>query len=249
MVEVSGLSDTGTTRELNEDSYLIEQNSHGDQLFLVCDGIGGAASGEIASSMACQIASEYFLKAPEFQKDYQADDWIRKTMNKVNDSIYTKSMWNRKNRGMGTTAAGVLVCTLGTYIFNAGDSRVYALYSDGLIQMSEDHSYVQSLVNENKITEKEARVHEKRSALTNALGVWRTFRLDVNKIKSNYQALLVCSDGLHGYVNERAILQVLESSLSLKQKAGMLIELADRTGGFDNCTVVVTGPGKDYGRN
>ncbi len=248
IIEASGLSDTGTTRELNEDSYLVTQNEHGDVLLLVCDGIGGAASGEIASSMACEIANEFFKKAPEFQRDYQANDWIRKTLNKINDSIYSKSMWNRKNRGMGTTAAGVLVCSLGTYIFNAGDSRVYALYSDGLIQMSEDHSYVQSLVNENKITEKEARVHEKRSALTNALGVWRTFRLDVNKIKSNYQALLICSDGLHGYVHEGVILRVLESSISLDQKTGLLIELAQRAGGLDNCTVIVTGPGKDYGR-
>lgn len=246
MTDVFGLSDIGKTRELNEDSMLIAENPNKDQLLMVCDGIGGAASGEIASSMACSIAGDLFEKAPRFMKDYQADDWIRKTMNRANDSIYAKSMWTRKNRGMGTTAAGVLICPLGTYIFNAGDSRVYALYSDGLIQMSEDHSYVQSLVNENKITEKEARTHEKRSALTNALGVWRTFRLDVNKIKSNYEALLICSDGLHGYVDEMKIIRILESRLSLKQKAGMLVELADQAGGLDNCTVIVTGPGKDY---
>lgn len=246
MIEVFGLSDVGKAREINEDSYLIAHNAHGDQLILVCDGIGGAASGEIASAMACQIAAEQFEKAPEFKKDYQADDWIRKTMNRANDSIYAKSMWTRKNRGMGTTAAGVLICSIGTYIFNAGDSRVYALYSDGLIQMSEDHSYVQRLVNENKITEKEARYHEKRSTLTNALGVWRTFRLDVHKIKSNYQALLVSSDGLHGYVPELQIARILESRLSLEQKAGLLVELADQAGGLDNCTVIVTGAGKDY---
>lgn len=246
MIDVFGASDVGKTRELNEDSFLIQENEHGDQLLLVCDGIGGAASGEVASAMVCQIASEMFEKAPVFTKDYQVDEWIRKTMNKANDSIYAKSMWTRKNRGMGTTVAGCLICEHGTYIFNAGDSRVYALYSDGLIQMSEDHSYVQSLVNENRITTKEARNHEKRSALTNAIGVWRAFRLDVNKIKSNYKALLISSDGLHGYVAENKISRVLESSLSIRQKTGLLIELADQAGGLDNCTVIVSGPGYDY---
>lgn len=246
MIEVYGLSDIGKSRDLNEDSYLISQNEHGDQLLLVCDGIGGAASGEVASAMTCQIVEDCFARAPVFHKDYQVDEWIRKTMNKANDAIYTKSMWTRKNRGMGTTAAGVVICALGTYIFNAGDSRIYALYSDGLIQMSEDHSYVQKLVNENKITARQAQNHEKRSTLTNAIGVWRVFRLDVNKIKSNYRALLICSDGLHGYVSEIRILRVMESELSLEQKVGMLVEMADQEGGLDNCTVIVTGPGKDY---
>lgn len=246
MTEVYGLTDIGKSRDLNEDSFLIARNRHGALLLMVCDGIGGAASGEVASAMACQIAKEQFKSAPLFEKDYQVNDWIHKTMTKANDSIYSKSMWSRKNRGMGTTACGAILCSQGTYIFNAGDSRIYALYDDGLIQMSEDHSYVQRLINEHKITQQEAMEHEKRSALTNALGVWRTFRLDVNKIASDYAALLLCTDGLHGYVPEAKILRTMESPLSLEQKAKLLIGFADEAGGSDNCTVIVTGPGKRY---
>ena len=245
-MQALGKTDIGKTRKLNEDSYLVCRNDHQALLMMVCDGIGGASSGEVASALACEIVHDHFMKAPDFHKDYEADEWLRKTLSKANDSIYARSMWARKNRGMGTTVAGVLVCSIGTYIFNAGDSRIYALYSDGLIQMSEDHSYVQSLVRANKITAKEARNHEKRNELTNALGVWRTFRLDINKIKSNYKALLICSDGLSGYVDERDIARVMESDTTLLYKTDRLIELADEAGGLDNCTVIVSGAGKDY---
>lgn len=246
MIEVFGKTDTGKSRECNEDHFLTLTSPHGQTFIMVCDGIGGAASGEIASEMACSILREQFEKAPVFARDYQADDWLRQSLTKANDSIYSKSMWSRKNRGMGTTAAGALICPIGTYIFNAGDSRVYALYEDGLVQMSEDHSYVQTLLNENKITLREARSHEKRNTLTNALGVWRVFRLDIHKIKTNFQALLICSDGLHGYVEESKIARVLESRLTLEQKVDLLIELANDAGGLDNITVIVSGPGKTY---
>ncbi|MGM9959926.1 MAG: Stp1/IreP family PP2C-type Ser/Thr phosphatase [Allobaculum sp.] len=248
MLEVYGLSDIGKARQLNEDSFLICENENHDQLLMVCDGIGGAASGEVASGMTCELVEKYFEKAPAFLKDYEVDEWLRRTLSKVNDAIYSKSMWTRKNRGMGTTCVGTIITKIGTYIFNAGDSRLYALYSDGLIQMSEDHSYVQNLINEKKLSEADARYHEKRSVLTNAIGVWRTFKLDVQKIQSNYKALLLCSDGLSSYVSERKIARIVDAKMPLKTKCAMLIDLADEAGGLDNCTVIVTGPGKYYAR-
>lgn len=247
-MEVFGKTDTGKVRSVNEDSFLSASNANGDTLVMVCDGIGGAASGEVASMMAVDYVRQAFESAPVFHKDYEADEWIRLVLHKASDAIYSKAMWSRKYRGMGTTAAGALICPIGTYIFNAGDSRVYALYSDGLIQMSEDHSYVQSLLNEKKITPEEALRHEKRNTLTNALGVWRTCRVDVNKIKADYAALLICSDGLHGYVSEHKIERIMESDLSLEEKAGQLIDLANGQGGRDNCTVVLTSCGAAYDR-
>lgn len=247
-MEFYGLTDIGRARTLNEDSFFCGRNQHGDILLLVCDGIGGAASGEVASGMAVKHISEAFMKAPVFKKDYEADEWIRMVLGKANDAIFSKSMWTRKNRGMGTTASGALVCRIGTYIFNAGDSRVYALYDDGLIQMSEDHSYVQELINKKKITPEEALTHEKHNTLTNALGVWRLFRVDVNKIKADYKGLLICSDGLHGYIPERKIERIMESDLVLQEKAQLMIDLANEAGGHDNCTVVLTGSGYGYGR-
>lgn len=239
-------SDIGIARDLNEDSVLAAVNDNKDILLMVCDGIGGAASGEVASQMAVEIVGTQFEKAPVFHRDYEADEWINMALSKANDAIYAKSMWSRKNRGMGTTASGVLITRIGTYIFNAGDSRVYALYDDGLIQMTEDHSYVQSLLNRHEITMEQAAGHKDKNTLTNALGIWRMFRLDVNKIKSDYQGLLVCSDGLHSYVPKSQIRRVMESHASLEEKAAGLIDMANAVGGRDNCTVIVSGAGKDY---
>ncbi len=234
-----GISDIGLSRQVNEDSFLICTNPNGDLLAAVCDGIGGSAAGEVASAMAAELLEKQFMKAAPFKKDYEVDEWIRLALNKTNDQIFSGSMWNRKNRGMGTTAVGVIRCSIGTYIFNVGDSRIYALYDDGLIQMSEDHSVIQSLINQQKITPEEALHHKKRNTLTNALGVWRVFRIDVNKIKSDYKMLLLCSDGLSGYVDEAQIETVISMHASLEEKGKMLIDLANQAGGHDNCTVVL----------
>lgn len=238
-MDVFGRSDVGLARKINEDSLYYGWNANHDFIGVVCDGIGGAAAGEVASGIAVSMISEQFMDAPVFHKDYEVDEWIRLSLSKINDMIYTRSMWSRKNRGMGTTIAGVLIASIGTYIFHAGDSRIYAMYPDGLIQMSEDHSVIQSLLSQKKITPQQALTHEKRNTLTNALGVWRLFRVEVNKIKPDYSMLMVCSDGLHSYVDIPRILSVLKGAGSLEEKTAMLINLANAAGGHDNCSVLL----------
>ncbi len=234
-----GLSDIGLSRQVNEDSFLITENPNGDLLVAVCDGIGGSAAGEVASNLAVTLLGDQFQEAEPFKKDYEVDEWIRLALNRANDQIFSKSMWSKKNRGMGTTAVGAVITSIGTYIFNVGDSRLYALYEDGLIQMSEDHSVIQSLINQQKITPEEAIHHKKRNTLTNALGVWRVFRIDVNKIKSDYRMLLICSDGLSGYVDDGKIESILSLRAPLEEKTQILIDLANKAGGHDNCTVIL----------
>lgn len=234
-----GLSDIGLSRQVNEDSFLITENQNGDLLVAVCDGIGGSAAGEVASGLAVSLLQEQFEKAEPFHKDYEVDEWLRLALNRTNDQIFAKSMWSKKNRGMGTTAVGAIITKIGTYIFNVGDSRLYALYDDGLIQMSEDHSVIQSLINQQKITPEEAVHHKKRNTLTNALGVWRVFRIDVNKIKSDYRMLLICSDGLSGYVDDDKVESIISMNAELEEKAQILIDLANKAGGHDNCTVIL----------
>lgn len=234
-----GLSDIGLSRQVNEDSFLITENPNGDLLVAVCDGIGGSAAGEVASNLAVTLLGDQFQEAEPFKKDYEVDEWLRLALNRANDQIFAKSMWSKKNRGMGTTAVGAAITSIGTYIFNVGDSRLYALYEDGLIQMSEDHSVIQSLINQQKITPEEAIHHKKRNTLTNALGVWRVFRIDVNKIKSDYRMLLICSDGLSGYVDDGKIESILSLRAPLEEKTQILIDLANKAGGHDNCTVIL----------
>ena len=235
-----GNTDIGCTRKVNEDDYCILQNENGDWLAAVCDDIGGSAAGEVASHLAVSKLREAFLKAPVFKKDSQVNDWIHDTLNKANDAIYLESMRNRKERGMGTTCVGMIYANNATYIFNVGDSRLYAYYSDGLIQMSEDHSVIAKLIKEGKIKPEEAKSHAQRNTLTNALGVWRVFRIDTNKIDSNYRYILICSDGLHGYVSYEEIQAIIDSSAyNLTDKVNALISRANQSGGYDNCTVIL----------
>lgn len=233
-------TDVGCTRKVNEDDYCLLQNENGDWLAVVCDGIGGSAAGEVASHIAITTLREAFLKAPIFKKDSQVNDWIHQTLNTANDDIFIESMRNKKERGMGTTCVGMLSTNGSTYIFNVGDSRLYAYYSDGLIQMSEDHSVIAKLIREGKISSDEAKTHAQRNTLTNALGVWRVFRIDTNKIDSNFRYILICSDGLHGYVSHEEIQAIIDSSaFSLTDKVNALISRANQAGGYDNCTVIL----------
>lgn len=239
-MKVFAKSDIGLTRQVNEDSFCVLQNNHDDWMAVVCDGIGGAAAGEVASQIAIDTLREAFLKAPEFLKDSQVNEWIQEQLHQANDAIYQQSMIASEQKGMGTTCVGCIISKRRTYIFNVGDSRIYALYDDGLIQMSEDHSVIAQMIKEGKITPEQAKNHVKRNTLTNALGIWHVFRIDINKIQSNYKALLLCSDGLHGYVEEAEILKVIESSVyQIDEKVNDLIARANQVGGYDNCTIIL----------
>lgn len=233
-------TDIGLTRQINEDDYCVIQNERKDWLAIVCDGIGGSAAGEVASHIAVSTLRDAFLEAQEFTKDSQVNQWIQENLNKANDAIFSKSLDDSAYRGMGTTCVGCLIANHSTYIFNVGDSRLYAYYKDGLIQMSEDHSVIAQLIREGKISAEEAKSHSQRNTLTNALGIWHVFRIDINKIDSGYEYLLLCSDGLHSYVDYNEIKKTIDcSGYSLKDKVNTLIEKANQVGGYDNCTVVL----------
>lgn len=233
-------TDTGLVRKVNEDDYCVFQNKNQDWLALVCDGIGGNQAGEVASHMVVSTLRDAFLQADEFKKDSQVSLWIYKQLNKANDLIFEESKNNEGHKGMGTTCVGVILTKKATYIFNVGDSRIYADYDDGLIQMSEDHTVISQLLREGKISFDEAKNHMQKNTLTNALGIWRLFRIDINKIQSNYKYLLLCSDGLHGYVQHDKIQEIIEDdNLELHEKVNHLILQARQAGGLDNCTVVL----------
>ena len=239
-MKVCGNTDIGLVRKSNEDDYCVTKNRNGDWLAVVCDGIGGSQAGEVASHIAVNCIYEEFMKAPDLTKDKRVSAFIQESLNKANDKIYTKSMHNKKQRGMGTTCVGVIITKKGTYIFNVGDSRLYALYPDGFIQMSEDHSVIAQLLKEGKLSYEEAKGHAQRNTLTSALGVWRVYRMDLHKIANNFKALILCSDGLHGYVDDSEIEAVLASEIfTLQEKVSILISRANQAGGLDNCTIVI----------
>ncbi len=235
-----GNSDIGLIREQNEDAYVTFQNERGDWIGVVCDGIGGSAAGEVASHIAVQKIEAAFQKNPVLDHDYEVDEWIQTVLNRANDAIFYKAMHSQDQKGMGTTCVGFIYTKGNTYIFNVGDSRVYADYQEGLIQMSEDHNVVAKLLANGEISREEAKTHKQRNILTNALGVWHVFQIDFHKIESTYKYLLLSSDGLHGYVPQDVIEVIVENpEMSLEEKSMLLLEQANQAGGYDNCTVVL----------
>ena len=134
---------------------------------------------------------------------------------------------------------GILHCPNATYVFNVGDSRTYGLYEDDFLCLTEDHSYVADLLKRGEVSEEEAKHHPNRNVLTNALGIWDSVKVDINKVKEDYKMLLVCSDGLHGYVSEELIRHIMESDCALQAKVDLLIQAALDAGGYDNVSVIL----------
>lgn len=231
-------SHIGLVRETNQDSFTIHENKNGDFLAVVCDGIGGGNAGDVASQLAISYILEHFMIAKSLRDDMEVKRWILRVVQEANDAILEKSRTNKDYDGMGTTCVGVLMTSVGTYIFNSGDSRIYALYDD-LVALTEDHSYLNELLAKKEVSEEEAYSHPSRNMLTNALGIWKNVIVDVNKIKDGFSNLLLCSDGLHGFVSLDEVRNVLLEKESAKEKVETLIQMSLDAGGLDNVTVIV----------
>ena len=209
-------------------------------LAIVCDGIGGGKAGDVASKLACEYMRTKFQEANlHMRSKTYINQWLTEAIQGANEVILTQAKRCESQHGMGTTMVGILRVDAQTYVFNVGDSRTYGIYDDEMITLTEDHSYVADLLKHGEISYEQAKHHPRRNVITNALGIWSTFRIDINKIKENYTSLLICSDGLHGYVNEAFIQDVLVSKKSCEEKVTLLIDASLQAGGLDNVSVIV----------
>ncbi len=234
-----GASDIGLKRKENQDSYVIAESEAGNLLAVVCDGIGGGLAGDVASHMAVAHMKERFLQKNTFVDDLDVKHWLKTTIQEANDLIFMQSTKSMTQKGMGTTCVGVLYTKHQTYIFNVGDSRIYGIYDQYFICLTEDHSFVQDLLKAGEITEEEAKTHPNRNMLTNALGIWDNVKIDINKIKDGYTYLLICSDGLHGYVKEEEIIRILHKKEDIRNLVYELINASKNAGGYDNVSVIL----------
>lgn len=235
----SGKTHVGLRRKDNQDSYLIEEKD-GILFAVVCDGIGGGNAGDVASKMAVHHLRDCFFKMQEYDSDSKVKHWLETTIQEANDLIFMQSTRKKEQKGMGTTLVGILQYKQATYIFNVGDSRTYGLYEKDFLCLTEDHSYVASLLKRGEVSIEEAMHHPNRNVLTNALGIWDSVKVDINKIKDDYKVLLICSDGLHGYVSETLIQRVLSNQqYTPEEKVDALIQHSLDAGGYDNVSVIV----------
>jgi protein phosphatase len=229
------LSDKGKKRSANEDNYFINENIN---FFMVADGMGGHAAGEVASQTAVDSTANF---------DFDLSDPLAslKTLTfKINQEIIKKSQQKTNYQGMGTTFAAVIIKDHRLYFVNLGDSRIY-LYnksSQSLKKISQDHSLVADLLREGKITKEEAFNHPKKNIVTQALGLEDT--LDLNKGQLEISAddyILLCTDGLTDMIREEKIENIFKENLDLESAADELLQGALSNGGLDNVTLIVAG--------
>ncbi len=231
-----GITDIGHSRKYNQDYSLECDEPIGnlDNLYAVCDGLGGHNAGEFAS----ENAAELFFDIAEDSVETAPLYIFREAVNKVNAMIYRKGL-EPQYRGMGTTLVACTVQDNTAYFVNVGDSRAY-IVGDEITQITWDHSYVGQLVREGKLTKDEARFHKKNNVITRAIGAEVTVEPDYFQVTmEDDEILLLCSDGLYNMVSEYTMKQVIRSRLSLQEKAERLVDLANEAGGKDNIAVVL----------
>ncbi len=238
MLNVASLSDVGLVRSHNEDACNHGMLPNGAWA-VVCDGMGGARGGEIASQTA---VGQITRQLEETYRDGSSDNSIKYLMNSMiynaNAEIYDKAQHTEGLSGMGTTVVLAVVVHGIAHIAHAGDSRAYLITKDSIEQLTMDHSMVQELVRMGDLTPEEAKVHPQKNIITRALGVHKVLDIDYCEYRMpKGSRLLLCSDGLTNYVDVGRIHQ-LSNELETPALLEQLIQLA-KDGGGDNITVAV----------
>ncbi len=222
------VSHRGLVRQNNEDSYLVRRG-----LYAVCDGMGGARAGEVASEMACRalLALDPASATPED---------LREAIIEADRAMVDRSLEEEGLLGMGTTLTAALAGEGSLTLAHVGDSRAYLLRDGDLVQLTQDHSWVGEMVRRGELTPAQAAIHPHRSVITRVLGTGGDFEPDIVEVPvETGDRLLLCSDGLTGMVSDQDVAGILQQERDPQAAAQSLIQAALAGGGEDNVTVVV----------
>jgi PPM family protein phosphatase len=235
-IEFLGQTDIGLVRTNNEDTFVIDPASN---YCLVADGMGGAAAGEMASQLFAEAAGEVFAGLTSFTEQ-QTVERVQSAFRQANDRILAHVARFPQHKGMGCTAELLAFTPTGFVIGHMGDSRTYRLRNGVLKQLTKDHSLVQDQIDQGLITEAQARTHSMRNVILRAVGVRPSPALDTLRGPIfPGDIFMLCSDGLTDLVDDPAIADVLDSTVSGAQKIEDLMDLAKHAGDKDNITVVL----------
>ncbi len=257
-VKLFARTDVGQVREHNEDNFLVADMTRrsrglleanrataiGPQgcVFAVCDGMGGAAAGEIASQLAVDILYERLVDGLG-ERPIKRDDLARRLVRAVEAAglrIFHEAKADRSRRGMGTTVTAAALVDDVLFFAQVGDSRGYILRGDTLVQVTRDQSLVNQLIEAGQLTEEEAETFEHNNIILQALGTSDTVQVDLTYTELRKgDILLLCSDGLSGMVRFEEIRELLKSSVEPLDICKSLTERANQAGGHDNITVIV----------
>ena len=246
----SAATDVGKKREINEDNFLVDKKL---QLFVVADGMGGHASGEVAS----QLAVHEFRAAVESNKDMierfaNGDTSVRpqdilamleSAIHSAGSAVYQRGQDEPEKRGMGTTTSALLITGERGFIAHVGDSRIYMLRAGQVVQLTEDHSLLNELIRRGKITKEgfeDSPYKAYKNAVTRAVGVYETVQGDTIDFEIlPGDQFLICSDGLHAYLDDAKIIELLRAGDAATDVAQKLVAHANAGGGHDNITALV----------
>jgi protein phosphatase len=240
-------TDVGMIRSGNEDNFTVDA-SPTRGIFIVADGMGGHAAGEVASEMAVNIVQRELSPV----RDLDGEDVVQMVaaaLKRANRAIHDRTLTETDKQGMGTTVSALLLAGTRYLIGQVGDSRVYLFRDGGLTQLTKDHSYVQEQVDAGFLTPEQARYHPYSNVITRCVGAGNDVEPDIYRGEAREGDLfLVASDGLTGMVDDRRLAQLLGSRAEPDRKVQSLIAEANGRGGLDNITAIIvqvleTGPG------
>ena len=257
-VSVFGKTDLGRTREHNEDTFLVADLSTGNaslhpevrlhevgprgSLFMVADGMGGAAAGELASAMAADLIYRHLATAWASDEDASPERFayrMKEAVELANQQIYSYAREHPEVRGMGTTVTAAGINGDELYLAQIGDSRAYLVRNGEAIQLTKDQSLMQRLVDAGELTEEEAEQSERRNIILQALGPAPRVKVDLtHQTLRRGDTLIICSDGLSGLERREDFPAIVAQQPELADLCSALIDLANARGGPDNITVV-----------
>ena len=246
-IRYAAKTDPGLKRNHNEDYFSLIED---EQLFLVADGMGGHASGEVASKMAAEVLQEFYVRTKDDEATwpYKMDRQLSYVENRLvvgikmaNQRIFHAACRDIKFKGMGTTIVSGQVVGDKFYIAHVGDSRCYRIRGTTIQQMTRDHSLLEDYKEAKPdMSEEEQRNFPHKNVITRALGMRETVQVDIrsHQIKSG-DVYILCSDGLSGMVSDDAIAQIASQAKSLERAVAELVDAANRNGGTDNVTTLL----------
>lgn len=236
-----GLTDPGCVRQQNQDTYLVEQLDRNSAVYVVCDGMGGAKSGNVASSLAAEIFVQEIKRGFSSAMDREkSDQMLRSAVKLANFTVYDQAVQFEEFEGMGTTLVAVLIRGKKATILNVGDSRAYGINSEGIVQLTTDHSVVQMMVERGELTPQTAKKYPGKNLITRAVGTEPMVMCDIfhtDVAKGDY--LLLCSDGLSNMMDDQEILFEVVHGGEPALCCQRLLEIAKNRGAPDNVTSVL----------
>ena len=237
-MKIYGNSDIGLVRRANEDSFRCENFSENTALLVVCDGMGGANGGSTASQMAVETIYTVLREGlHDNMEPAELRELLLHAVEEANMAVYRFSLAEPELRGMGTTVVAAVLQKEAAYIAHVGDSRAYHVKSEGIEQLTVDHSMVQELVRSGDLTALQAKTHPQKNIITRAVGVNESVAADfMQETFLPGDVLLLCTDGLTNYVEDDTILESVRNE-PLEHFCNDLIALAKENGGGDNITI------------